>query len=327
MKQTCFVFAFAAIAVATAHAGAVQTAYQEHHDTLATAVADRHIPEITRLLDEGADPYALTRFEYKGQEAQGPVFAAAILSKDHAVLQAFLDAGVNVNKPLPFVIDGTSCAVPPVIVAVNHRIKTLKALLDKGATLDVAATACHETPLIEAVYAGNTLMVEYLLDQGRRINERGWNEVSVLHAAIASRAPFPQWIPQMLTVLLEAGAEVDAANRQGETPLHWAADHGRRDCLEMLLERGADVTRQDARGRTARNIAYENRQEAIMVILRREETRLRKEREQAVRDAAAAAARARVSEGENPSTPAEDAESETGAAAEAPETGAREPGE
>lgn len=319
MKPAGFASAAFMLVFSALSANALETAYQDHHDTLASAVADRHIPEVRRLLEEGADPYAVTRIEYKGNPAQAPVFAAAILSKDHAVLEAFLKAGVSPTKPLTVVVNGKSCTLPPVLVAVNHRIRAVAELVQYGATLNIPATACHETPLIEAVYAGNTMMVEFLLNRGVRINERGWNEKSALHAAVAASTPF-EWNDQLTAQIIEAGGEVDATNRQGETPLHWAAEHSCRKCLDLLLEHGADALKADARGRTARAIAARGRSEAINAILQREEVRLRAlQRKEAQRNAAEAArqrAREAAEADETVPPPEPVVDSEDGAAAD-----------
>ncbi len=51
-----------------------------------------------------------------------------------------------------------------------------------------------------------------------------------------------------------AGADLNARDRRGRTPLHVAARRGHADALAVLLELGADVRATDARGRTA--LAY-----------------------------------------------------------------------
>ncbi|XP_013391239.1 ankyrin repeat domain-containing protein 50 [Lingula anatina] len=51
----------------------------------------------------------------------------------------------------------------------------------------------------------------------------------------------------MVKLLLDSGAEVNAGNRYGRTPLHEAAQAGHKDMVELLLERGADpnITNED----------------------------------------------------------------------------------
>lgn len=42
-------------------------------------------------------------------------------------------------------------------------------------------------------------------------------------------------------ILLEAGAKVDALDKNKNTPLHYAAGYGRKECVELLLKNGAAV--------------------------------------------------------------------------------------
>ncbi len=60
-------------------------------------------------------------------------------------------------------------------------------------------------------------------------------------------------LPAATRLLLSAGADPDACDAGGLTPLHLAADR-RRDSAEtvqVLLDAGADANAHDARGRTA----------------------------------------------------------------------------
>ncbi|PWW78544.1 ankyrin, partial [Tuber magnatum] len=47
------------------------------------------------------------------------------------------------------------------------------------------------------------------------------------------------------------GVDVDVADGNGQTPLHWAAGMGRAGAVEVLLKRGANVGARDGRGMTA----------------------------------------------------------------------------
>lgn len=42
-------------------------------------------------------------------------------------------------------------------------------------------------------------------------------------------------------VLIEAGAKVDALDKNKNTALHYAAGYGRQECVALLLENGAAV--------------------------------------------------------------------------------------
>ncbi|MFW6060692.1 MAG: ankyrin repeat domain-containing protein, partial [Phycisphaeraceae bacterium] len=51
-------------------------------------------------------------------------------------------------------------------------------------------------------------------------------------------------------VMIDAGADVDHADRFDHTPLHVAAMRGHRRTVDLLARRGGDLTRTDANGRT-----------------------------------------------------------------------------
>ena len=53
----------------------------------------------------------------------------------------------------------------------------------------------------------------------------------------------------MIGALLGDGADVNAPDEEGETPLHRAAEHDNLPAVEALIERGADVGARDDKGR------------------------------------------------------------------------------
>jgi ankyrin repeat protein len=52
-------------------------------------------------------------------------------------------------------------------------------------------------------------------------------------------------------MLIRNGAEVNAWDKRGCTPLMLAAEKGRTETVEMLLSKGADVNAKDKHGNTA----------------------------------------------------------------------------
>src|SRR5580704_15207513 len=58
-----------------------------------------------------------------------------------------------------------------------------------------------------------------------------------------------------LTAMLRGGADVNTADRLGETPLMYAATVGSLDAMKFLVEKGANVNVATKRGRTALLIA------------------------------------------------------------------------
>lgn len=60
---------------------------------------------------------------------------------------------------------------------------------------------------------------------------------------------------RLIEVLLALGADPDVPNAYGEPPLHLAARYGYHAIVRMLIQAGADVTRRNSRGQTARELA------------------------------------------------------------------------
>jgi ankyrin repeat protein len=58
--------------------------------------------------------------------------------------------------------------------------------------------------------------------------------------------------------LLERGADVNAKDDSGITPLHWAANNGNKAVAELLIAKGADVEAKNNDGRTPLILAAYN---------------------------------------------------------------------
>ena len=60
---------------------------------------------------------------------------------------------------------------------------------------------------------------------------------------------------RIITLLLDAGAEIDARGEYGHTPLHEAVGQGHIEAVRLLLSRGADAGIRNDWGQTARESA------------------------------------------------------------------------
>ncbi|MFI5371813.1 MAG: ankyrin repeat domain-containing protein [Candidatus Eisenbacteria bacterium] len=74
------------------------------------------------------------------------------------------------------------------------------------------------------------------------VHAAGFGNVAPLHSAVAARAP------EIVTLLLDAGADPNARQSRAYTPLHGAAYHGLTDIARALLAHGADPTLLDDDG-------------------------------------------------------------------------------
>lgn len=109
------------------------------------------------------------------------------------------------------------------------------ALLTWSITL-LASTSSYAADLIEATRAGDSDAVASLIAEGADLNLATGDGMTALHWAAQSGHA------DILDLLLEAGAEVDPTTRIGSyTPLHIASGQGSSEIVAALLAAGADV--------------------------------------------------------------------------------------
>jgi ankyrin repeat protein len=104
--------------------------------------------------------------------------------------------------------------------------------------------AAASTPLIEGVRSGDPVAVNAELDRGADVNAAESDGTTALHWAAQIDDV------QMLELLLEAGAAVDATNRFNVTPLELAANNGNAAAIERLIQAGADPNHASREGQT-----------------------------------------------------------------------------
>lgn len=120
-------------------------------------------------------------------------------------------------------------------------------LLLKWPRVDVdARNAQDENPLMMACLKGQVDWVLKLIEHGADVNKPGW---APLHYAATSGHL------QIMQILLEHHAYIDAASPNGTTPLMMAAMYSTPSSVKLLLEAGADPLLKNALGLNAMDFA------------------------------------------------------------------------
>jgi ankyrin repeat protein len=112
-----------------------------------------------------------------------------------------------------------------------------------------------------AVYMFRTNVVVWLLAKGAEVNAEDRDGVTPLHQA----ANFSNIT--LVKILLEHSANIHALTDKHRTPLHWAAVGGDLNTIKLLLEHGADPSVQDSVGRTPAMDAARNEHWEIAAYL------------------------------------------------------------
>lgn len=134
-------------------------------------------------------------------------------------------------------------------------------LIQKGADVNARAK-WRETPLTEATSFGHIALAKLLVDKGTDPDAACEQGCTPLHHAVNR-----QDMPELVELLIANGANIQARDNTGGTPLHWAARFGREKATELLVAKGADVNAKDRSGGTPLMEAAANGHVALAKLL------------------------------------------------------------
>ena len=120
--------------------------------------------------------------------------------------------------------------------------------------------------LIDAAVRGNLEKVKRLVVKGADLNAVDTYGNTPLHWAAGNG------YAAVVEYLVAKGASVNAVNRTGNTPLHWAAVNGHVAVVEHLVANGADLNAVDKYGSTPLHRAAEREHPAIVEFLKQPKT-------------------------------------------------------
>ncbi len=138
-------------------------------------------------------------------------------------------------------LDATEFGRTAFQVAANEgQVEAMKLLLAKGAKVDyVAPQTSGETALFLAAFQGHLEAVRFLVEHGASVTfvETGRGRTP-LHEAVDNGGMNDER-RQIVTLLLDKGAKIDAKDKEGKTPLAIAQGYRNDEAVKLLQQRGA----------------------------------------------------------------------------------------
>jgi ankyrin repeat protein len=121
----------------------------------------------------------------------------------------------------------------------NHDVAALREYLDKGGDPNAVEPQTFETLLPRAAVSCDVVEVDLLLRHGASVTlKSSKQQAPILNCTMGM---------EVTRRLIDAGAEINASDALGVTPLHCRAHALLKDQVRLLLQHGADPTRRTSR--------------------------------------------------------------------------------
>jgi ankyrin repeat protein len=212
------------------------------------AIVNSHYDVAAFLLDQGADP------TIADEVGRTPLYAAVDM---HTLPDSNLPWPSELNEKL------SSLDLIQALLAhganVNAQLKKqqpYRSKVDRGADTMLGTGT---TPLLRAAKAGDSEVVKVLLAKGADVKlTTKFGMTPVMAAAglgtkeedTTGRKKTEAEAIASIKLCLDAGADVNALDNQGDTALHGAAQKGSDQVVQFLVDHGAKLDVKDKRGRT-----------------------------------------------------------------------------
>ena len=135
------------------------------------------------------------------------------------------------------------------------NVDILRCLIENGVDVNSFSVDC--TPLMKAVENGDKDVVTFLTDHGANVAIKDKCGYTALHRACII---YHDCSPEVLSCLIENGADVNLSTDKNRTPLMTACEYGHVNTVTILIEHGANVNLQDRDGLTAVHYAVRGSQ-------------------------------------------------------------------
>uniref|UniRef100_A0A8C5THP5 Ankyrin repeat domain-containing protein 7 n=1 Tax=Malurus cyaneus samueli TaxID=2593467 RepID=A0A8C5THP5_9PASS len=145
------------------------------------------------------------------------------------------------------------------LACTNGHADVVQFLIEKKCKLN-PCDKFNKSPLMKAVEHQHTDCAAILLEHGANHDHKGAGGNTGLHLAVmVSRVSSG--------AVLEHGADINAKNELGYTPLTTAITENHDDMVELLLQKGADVNAQDNVSRTPLTVAAASENNTAVQLL------------------------------------------------------------
>lgn len=184
--------------------------------------------------------YVLIGFSFSQAGAYDDFFKAVEMDQPEKV-QRLLERGFDPNSPNPK-------GQPALIYAMQQSSSKVVELLVNWPTTKLSLpNPLGETPLMLAALKNQLSLAQLLILRGADVNQPGWTPLH--YAATGGHI-------DMMRLLIENHAYLDAESPNGTTPLMMAAHYGSAMATKLLLEEGADPRLKNKLGLNAWDFAY-----------------------------------------------------------------------
>lgn len=177
-------------------------------------------------------------------------FFKAVKIDDADAVSALLARGFDPNGVEPERND------TGLILALRENSPKVFGVLLNAKDTDLEAKSRNgDSALMLAAFKGNKAAVDALIARGAEVNRPGW---TALHYAASIGND------DIVKVLLDNSAYIDAESPNGTTPIMMAARSGHIYTVKLLLDEGADATLKNSLGMTAIDMAEKNEHKDIV---------------------------------------------------------------
>lgn len=202
--------------------------------------------QVRALLDSGFPVNLQSSSEWDGFGSKESPLHVAVRHGQFDVATLLIERNADVNAVDYY--DET-----PLFVAFDSRLTAL--LLNHGAKVNVRSDLQYGPLHRLARYSRDPRAVELLLEHGAEVDAKSNVGTTPLHEAMISA------VPEVVEVLLSCGADPNARTQSGLTPLHWAVmpfnepPNDRKPAIRLLVQYGANVDATEMDGATPLDFA------------------------------------------------------------------------